>query len=84
MSKQATVMTGVMTSCSLFSILKEAQMLTTRMVEILGGTVPTCSSCMQADAVIEMHGYAEETAGVFLCRNRPCSSRASSWRTYVT
>jgi hypothetical protein len=39
------------------------------MVEILGGAVPTCSSCTTADAVIEMYGYAEETAGVFLCRN---------------
>jgi hypothetical protein len=33
-------------------------MLTTRMVEILGGATPTCSSCAGTDAVIEMHGYA--------------------------
>jgi hypothetical protein len=44
-------------------------MLATRMVEIFGGTLPTCSSCANADAVIEMHGYAEETASVFLCRD---------------
>ena len=44
-------------------------MLATRMVEILGGKVPTCSSCADVDAVIEMHGYAEGIASVYLCRD---------------
>jgi hypothetical protein len=39
------------------------------MVEILGGSIPTCSSCAVRDAVIEMHGYAEETRSAYLCRD---------------
>ena len=44
-------------------------MLATRMVAILGGEIPVCASCDELDSVIEMHGYAEGQASIFLCQN---------------